>query len=207
MNPASLQPQRIIGLTGGIATGKSTVAEILANTYGLPILDADLLARAAVAPGSAILAAIFGHFGQSLQQVDGSLNRAALGQIIFANPQERQWLEAQIHPYVRQQLRDQAANLTEQPLLVMVIPLLFEAKMTDLVTEIWVVTCPPEIEIQRLISRDRLSPADAAARIASQMPLVEKVQRADVVIDNQGSRAALAQQVAQALGAKMEGQG
>jgi dephospho-CoA kinase len=205
MNPAQPQPQRIIGLTGGIATGKSTVAEILANTHGLPILDADLLARAAVAPGSAILAAIFAHFGQSVQQVDGSLNRAALGQIIFANPQERQWLEAQIHPYVRQQLRDQAANLADQPVLVMVIPLLFEAKMTDLVTEIWVVTCPPELEIQRLISRDHLSPADAAARIASQMPLVEKAKRADVVIDNQGSRATLAQQVAHALGVNIEG--
>jgi dephospho-CoA kinase len=192
------QAQRIIGLTGGIATGKSTVAEILTQTYGLPVLDTDVLARAAVAPGSGILAQIFDRFGDTVQQTDGSLNRAALGDIIFTHPSERQWLEAQIHPYVRQQLILQATVHKDDPGLVMVVPLLFEAKMTDLVTEIWVVTCSPELEIQRIMTRDHLSLAQAQARIASQMPLAEKVQQADVVIENQGSREALVQLVSQA---------
>lgn len=192
------QAQRIIGLTGGIATGKSTVAEILAQTYGLPVLDADVLARAAVAPGSSILAQIFDRFGDRVRQANGNLNRAALGDIIFTHPPERQWLEAQIHPYVQQQLVLQAATHKDDPGLVMVVPLLFEAQMTDLVTEIWVVTCATELEIQRIMTRDHLSLAQAQARIASQMPLTEKVQRADVVIENQGSREALVQQVSQA---------
>jgi dephospho-CoA kinase len=198
LSPNLPQTQRVIGLTGGIATGKSTVAEILNQTYGLPVLDADVLARAAVARGSGILQRIFDRFGDTVQQTDGSLNRTVLGDIIFTHPSERLWLEAQIHPYVRQQLILQAAAHKDDPGLVIVVPLLFEAQMTDLVTEIWVVTCTTELELERIIARDHLSLAQAQARIASQMPLTEKVRQADVVIENQGSQEALIQQVKQA---------
>jgi dephospho-CoA kinase len=192
-----LSSPRIIGLTGGIATGKSTVAQILAERYHPPVLDADILARVAVAPGSVVLANIFARFGTTIQQPDGTLNRAQLGQLIFQDPQSRQWLDAQIHPIVREQLAAGAKAAASQgsKTIVMVIPLLFEAKMTDLVTETWVVTCPPEIELQRLIARNQLSQAQAQARINSQMPLTEKVKLADVVIDNSGSPAALLPQV------------
>jgi dephospho-CoA kinase len=193
--PHSPQSQRVVGLTGGIATGKSTVSDYLSHTYDIPILDADLLARDAVAPGSKILTAVFDHFGNQIRHHDGSLNRAALGNIIFANPAERAWLEAQIHPYVRQQLVKQSAVFPEKLPIVMVIPLLFEAKMTDLVNEIWVVTCEPEQQLLRLQKRNQLSLAQAQARIASQMPLTEKIALADVVLVNTGDLENLYQQI------------
>ncbi len=192
-------PKRIIGLTGGIATGKSTVAQILA-AWGWPVGDADVLARAAVAPGSEILSRIRDRYGAAVVSETGELNRKALAAIIFEAPQERQWLEAQIHPYVRSRLDD---FRTVHPQAVLVVPLLFEAAMTDLVTEIWVVTS--EQQQERLIARDHLTAAAAQARIAAQWPIAEKVARADVVLDNSGSVAALVTQLEQPkLGARLQ---
>lgn len=198
--PLADQDSQIIGITGGIATGKSTVADYLQTTQSVPILDADQLARDAVVPGSPILASLFAHFGSQICQADGSLNRAALAELIFSNPQERAWLEAQIHPYVRQCLIEQAEKLAQEPIIVMVIPLLFEAQMTDLVDQIWVVTCSPDQQLQRLQQRNHLSLAQAQARIASQMSLTEKVALADVVLSNAGSLENLQDQIEQAWG-------
>jgi dephospho-CoA kinase len=122
---------RIIGLTGGIATGKTTVAEYLASAYALPILDADIYAREAVQPGSPILVNIVDRFGSEILLPDARLNRSQLGEIIFSDPTERRWLESQIHPYVRDRLQAEQQALAQHPILVMVVPLLFEAKMTD----------------------------------------------------------------------------
>lgn len=191
--------QRIIGLTGGIATGKTTVSRYLQSHYGLPILDADVFARQAVEPGSAILPAIAQRYGATVLNPDGTLHRRQLGQIIFQDPQEKQWIEQQIHPFVRQQFTQGMTALAQAPIVVQAIPLLFEANLTDQVTEIWVVICPETMELERLIARDSLSTEAAQARIRNQWPLAEKTKQADVVLDNSQTLEFLYQQVDQAL--------
>jgi dephospho-CoA kinase len=185
--------KRIIGLTGGIATGKTTVANYLAIAYNLPILDADIYARDAVSLGSPILNSIHVRYGEEILLADANLNRSKLGEIIFNCEEERHWVENLIHPYVRQRFLEEIAR-SPQP-MVLAVPLLFEAKMTDLVTEIWVVSCPKEQQIERLIQRDRLTYEQALSRINSQMPISEKEQDADVILDNSSSKEALLQQV------------
>ncbi|HEY9795320.1 MAG TPA: dephospho-CoA kinase [Leptolyngbyaceae cyanobacterium] len=186
--------KRIIGLTGGIATGKTTVSNYLAHRYQLPVLDADIYAREAVQVGSPVLSKICDRYGSGVQLPDGTLNRKRLGEIVFSNPAQRQWLEQQIHPYVRDRFQSDL-NILVAPTLVFVVPLLFEAGMTDLVTEIWVVSCSAEQQLRRMIERDRLSLEQAQARINSQIPLEEKVARADVVLDNSSTPEALLKQV------------
>ena len=183
---------RAIGLTGGIATGKTAISNYLADTYKFPILDADIYAREAVHPGSPILNSIVERYGADILLLDGSLNRSELGNIIFCNPAERQWLEQQIHPDVRRRFVEgtqsciAALSQVSQNTLtfVLVVPLLFEAEMTDLCTEIWVVYCSPEVQLERLMQRDGLSGDRASARINAQMPIAQKCQKADVVLDN-----------------------
>jgi dephospho-CoA kinase len=183
---------RIIGLTGGIATGKTAISNYLADTYGFPILDADIYAREAVHPGSPILDSIVERYGASILVPDGNLNRSELGNIIFCNPAERQWLEQQIHPYVRHRLVETTQSYiselslvsTNTLTVVLVVPLLFEANMTDLCTEIWVVYCSPSVQLERLMQRDGLDFDRANARINTQLPLAEKCQKADRVLDN-----------------------
>lgn len=191
--------QRIIGLTGGIATGKTTVSDHLATSYHLPILDADVYAREAVASGSPILDTLSQRYGDNILLDDGTLNRRQLGTIIFNDPTEKHWVEQQIHPFVRQRFtqvsRDYPANAT----LVYAIPLLFEANLTHLVSEIWVVSCQPEQQQQRLMARNNLSLVEANARINNQLPLTEKIAQADWVLDNSGDKSCLYQQIDNAL--------
>ncbi|MEL7007381.1 MAG: dephospho-CoA kinase [Cyanobacteria bacterium J06588_4] len=175
--------RRLIGLTGGIATGKTTVSNYLADKYSLPILDADLYAREAVAPGSAILQAIRLRYGDQVVFIDGQLDRSALGEIIFNNSQEKQWLEGQIHPFVRDRFR-QDLELTQGNIVVLSIPLLFESNLTNLVTEIWVVSCDRSLQISRLKQRNGLTSRQAKVRIDSQLPLSQKVALADIVLVN-----------------------
>ncbi|MFS8860061.1 dephospho-CoA kinase [Synechococcus sp. B60.1] len=205
---------RIIGLTGGIATGKSTVARIL-ERHGIPVADADQMARQALAVGSPIRERVLQRYGQAIRDPSGELDRRQLGQIIFADAAERAWLEAQIHPFVKARLREflqsHGASVPPEegvanpqkdgpPTVCLMIPLLFEAHMENWVSEIWVVTCTPEQQRQRLAQRDPLlTPAEIEARLASQWPLEEKACRAHVVLDNSGSLAELEAQVQQAL--------
>lgn len=185
--------KRIIGLTGGIATGKSTVANYLEQTYKLPILDADIYARDAVAVGSHILAQIAQRYGQDIL-LNNELNRAKLGEIIFKDESERLWVESLIHPYVKERFKREIATLSNN-ILVLVIPLLFEVEMTDIVTETWVVSVRESQQLQRLIQRNNLTLEQAQARINSQMPISEKIARADVVLDNSHSLDMLLKQV------------
>ncbi|MEP0980225.1 dephospho-CoA kinase [Leptolyngbya sp. AS-A5] len=191
---------RRIGITGGIGMGKTTVSNYLAAAHRLPILDADLIARDAVAPGSPILAQVIDRYGAHLLRIDGTLDRAKLGTIVFSNPTERIWLEQQIHPYVRQMLEAECDRLAQtHPTIVLVIPLLFEANMTDLVSEIWVICCSESQQIQRLMQREKLSLEQAQARIQSQMPIKQKRDRANVILDNSTTPEALMRQVDRAL--------
>ncbi|MFH7029282.1 MAG: dephospho-CoA kinase [Heteroscytonema crispum UTEX LB 1556] len=190
--------KRIIGLTGGIATGKTTVANYLASTYNLPIFDADVYARDAVSVGSPILQEIAQRYGEQILLPDGNLNRQKLGEIIFNNPDERNWVEGVIHPDVRQRFLEAIASSPAQT-LVFVVPLLFEAGITQLVTEIWVVTCSEKQQLARLIQRNNLTLEQAQARINSQMPIAEKASRANVVLDNSSTLEALIQQIEAAI--------
>jgi dephospho-CoA kinase len=184
---------RVIGITGGIATGKSTVSDYLAQQYHWPVFDADIYARAAVLPGKAGLAAIVDRYGSELLLADQTLNRAKLGEIVFTYAKERQWLESIVHPYVRQCFDQDLAKITDTA--VAVIPLLFEANLQKMVSEIWVVTCSPQQQLDRLQTRNQLTLEQAQARIKSQMPLAAKIRLADVVLDNSGTTADLVQQI------------
>jgi dephospho-CoA kinase len=187
---------RIIGLTGGIATGKSTVSDYLAQQYHWPILDADLYSRSAVLPGTEGLSAIVDRYGTEILLADRTLNRAKLGEIIFAYAPERQWLESIVHPYVRQCFERDLAPITDTT--VAVVPLLFEANLQNMVSEIWVVTCHGSQQLDRLQNRNHLTRTQAQARIKSQMPLAAKVRLAQVVLDNSGTKEKLIEQINQA---------
>ncbi len=169
--------------------GKTAVSNYLASHHHLPILDADVYAREAVAPGTPVLAAISDRYGSGVLLPNGELNRQRLGEIIFNSSAERLWLEQCIHPFVRDRLVSTSRtppldNADDCPILVMVIPLLFEARMTDLVNEIWVVACSKNCQLKRLMVRDHITSEQANARINSQMPVEKKLARADVILDN-----------------------
>lgn len=191
----------IIGLTGGVGMGKTTVSNYLHAVHGLPVLDADLYAREAVEPGSQVLTKIVERYGASVLLPTAELDRARLAEIVFNNVPERLWLEQQIHPYVRDRLEAELRQLASQDktTAVLVIPLLFEARMTDLVTEIWVVHSADRQQVERLQRRDQLSLEQVHARISSQMPIEKKIEQANVVLDNSLTLEALFQQIDQAL--------
>lgn len=180
--------QRRIGLTGGIASGKSSVGRWLAQR-GIPVLDADQVAREVLASGSEATRQVIAHFGDRVR-VKGStgeeacLDRAALGRIVFSDANERRWLEQLVHPRVRDHFDVELLRLQQEPIVVLMIPLLFEAGLEHLCTEIWVVTCAEQQQQERLMARDGLTVEEARLRIAAQMPLASKCARADLVIDN-----------------------
>lgn len=173
----------IIGLTGGIATGKSTVSNYLQDKYRIPVLDADVIARDAVKVNSPIFQSIIDRYGEDILLNNGNLNREKLGHIIFNNFLEKKWLESQIHPFVRDSFERKIPELSN-PIIVLSIPLLFEANMTDLVDRTWVVTCNFTTQLDRLKTRNNLTQKEALDRINSQMPLAEKIKKADIVINN-----------------------
>ncbi len=181
---------QIIGLTGGIASGKSTVSAMLAE-HGAAIVDADAIARQVVAPGTAALAVIARRFGNDLIGPDGNLDRARLGALVFADPAARRDLEAITHPHIRAASQIEIANHIAAGVEIVVYeaPLIVE---NDLHTQPWmhgliVVAVPVEVQIDRLRERDQLDPEAARARLAAQLPLADKIAVADYVVDNSGS--------------------
>ena len=187
--------RRIIGLTGGIATGKSTVSDYLVSRYALPVLDADVYSRLAVEKGSDVLNSITERYGSNILLPDKTLNRAALGQIIFNDSEEKRWVEQQIHPFVRNKFDEVTKSFPTEQTLIYSIPLLFEANLTHLVSEIWVVYCSPAQQKVRLMARNQLSAEDAQARIDAQMSLEEKCDRAHYTLDNSKTQQHLFAQV------------
>ncbi|WP_026843095.1 dephospho-CoA kinase [Citrifermentans bremense] len=180
---------RIIGLTGGIASGKTSVANLL-ERLGAPVIDADQLAREVVEPGERALAQIAESFGNGVLNADGTLNRAALGEIVFADPGKRRRLESITHPAIKERAEEKLARLKAAgaKTAFYVAPLLIEAGITSRVHEVWVVYLDHETQLARLMARDGLSREAALSRIASQMPMEEKKRLGRVVIDNRGSR-------------------
>jgi dephospho-CoA kinase len=193
-NLLSINTQRIIGITGGIASGKTTVANYLSERYDLPVLDTDRYAKQ-VLEGE-VLGQVFQRYqarvlaenllvqGKTLGQVIADLDRFKLGQIIFSDPTEKQWLESLVHPLVRDRLLAELKRYSAERVVVAVIPLLFEVGWQDLVTETWLVYCPGNLQKQRLMQRNHLTAEDAQLRLDSQMQIEAKVKLADVVIDN-----------------------
>ena len=189
----------LAGLTGGIATGKSTVSAMFAH-LGCKVIDADLLAREAVAPGQPAFAAIVAEFGREVVQDDGYLDRKRLGSIVFADPERRKRLEAIVHPAVRARQERLLRALEEeqfQGVVIWDVPLLFEVGAAAGMDRVIVVVVDEAIQLERLRARDWTSEADARARIRSQMPVAEKARRAHYVIDNSRSRADTEAQVRQ----------
>lgn len=187
----------VIGLTGGIASGKSTVAKMLADE-GAEIIDADLLARQAVQPGRPAYAAVVAAFGSQVVAGDGQLDRQRLGTLVFADEGRRKQLEDLIHPFVREQTEKQRTEMARRrpgALIVLDVPLLFESEMDRGLSEIVVVYVPKAVQLERLMGRDGLSETAARARIATQLDLEIKRRRATRVIDNAGSREETRRQV------------
>ena len=185
----------IIGLTGSIASGKSTIADMLKDV-GLPIVDADLVARQVVEVGSPTLAKIAEAFGEDVLLPTGEMDRAKVGAIIFNDEQKRLQLNSIIHPAIRaEMIRQRDAYVEAGKHVVMDIPLLFESKLHHFVEKILVVTVSPEIQLHRLMARNELSKEEAEARIASQLPLKEKEEGADAVIYNNGTKEQSKQQL------------
>lgn len=179
-----------VALTGGMATGKSYVAARL-RAAGVPVVDADVLAREAVAPGSAGLKAVEGRFGGEVLNADGSLDRARLAERVFADPAARRALEAIVHPAVRAAIdafwSDQPAAT---PFAVADIPLLFETGREADFDVVIVAACPPAMQIERIMRRDGATRDHAERRLAAQLPIEDKVRRADYVIDTSTTFAA-----------------
>lgn len=188
----------IVGVTGGIASGKSTVARAFA-ALGVPWVDADDVAREVVEPGEPALAEIAERFGGQVLQADGRLNRRALRDIVFAQPTERLWLESVTHPRIRQRIEAHLERLQAEgaPYVLLVSPLLFESGQSEMVDRCLVIDVPEELQLARTAARDDVDDKQARAIVAAQMPRSERLARADDVIDNSGSEADLAAQVAE----------
>ncbi|MFC5604397.1 dephospho-CoA kinase [Sporosarcina koreensis] len=178
----------IIGLTGSIATGKSTVSRML-KQKGYPIVDADEISRLVVEPGSPVLDQIAQAFGADVLLSDGSLNREKLGNLIFNDGAMREKLNGIIHPAVRAEMIRQKEEWLEKGAntIIMDIPLLFESKLQSYVDKIIVVSATPVIQRERLIARNGYAAEEADARINSQLPIMEKEKGADAVINNDGT--------------------
>ncbi len=178
-----------IALTGGIATGKSYVLRRM-HAAGLPVIDADVLAREVVAPGTPGLAAIGARFGGEIIQADGSLDRVRLADIVFSDRTARTDLEAIVHPAVRERIEQFFAGLAEgTPFGVADIPLLYETGREREFDLVVVAACPREMQVARVMTRDGISREQVERRIAAQLPIEEKVRRADYVIDTRGEYA------------------
>lgn len=186
---------RVIGLTGGIATGKSAVSAML-RALGAKVIDADAVAREVVEPGEPALQEIAARF-PGVVGADGRLDRQELGRRIFADPREREALNAIVHPRIQERVREKIDALARagEQLVVYDVPLLFENRLEQWMGGVIVVTAPREAQVARLAQRNGLSRADAEARIDAQMPLEEKVRRATWVIDNSGDLAGTERQV------------
>ena len=195
---SALNPQRRIGLTGGIASGKSSAGKLLQEKHRLAVLDADRYARAALAPGTTASQAVLNRYGQKLFCGD-HLDRKALGEIVFNNPIERLWLEQLVHPVVKQMMDQEIIKLSDAKAMVLMIPLLFETGLESLCTEIWLVDCDEKQQIERLITRDNCTNQQALARINAQWPLARKRLLADRVINNRNGSDELEIEVAVAL--------
>lgn len=178
----------VIGLTGGIASGKSTVSKMFRELY-IPVVDADKIARQVVEPGEKAYERIIEVFGEEILKADRTLDRPALGSIVFADEDKRNQLNAIVHPAVRERMLELRDNYIHAGAICVVldIPLLFESKLTHLVDRTIVVYVDESVQLNRLMERNHYTEKEAKQRISSQMPVKEKAKLADAVINNNGT--------------------
>ncbi|MVO98438.1 dephospho-CoA kinase [Paenibacillus lutrae] len=178
-----------IGLTGGIACGKSTVSAMLVRR-GAVLIDADQIAREVVEPGSPVLAEVAAHFGQDILLPDGSLHRKKLGEYVFRSEEARKKLESFLHPSIRRLMKERMeASERDFPdkLVVVDVPLLYESGLEGMFSHVMVVYVPREVQLKRLMVRDTLTEEQAEARLEAQWPIERKKELADILIDNSGA--------------------
>ncbi len=185
----------VIGLTGGIASGKTTVANLFRDQYTIDIVDADVVAREVVEPGSAGLQAICARYGKNILWDDGTLNRAALREIIFTDIKEKQWLDSLLHPMIRESMQIQLQQV-QSDYALLVIPLMVENNLQQLADHILVVDVDEEMQIQRTVNRDGVSREQAESILRSQASRAERLAIADDVITNSSQNQQLLPQVA-----------
>ena len=204
--PARPAGIRVIGLTGGIATGKNSVARFF-QEKGALVIDADLLAREAVEPGSRGLAEVVATFGSDILTPDGQLDRKRLGGLVFSDSARRSRLESILHPEIKLRAEKRIADAAAagHRVIFYMAPLLIEAGVTDRVDEVWVVTVRPEVQLERLMLRDGISRDRAQRIIDSQMPLAEKEKQGRVVIDNSGTPEETGRRLAEIWAQEIEG--
>ena len=189
----------IIGLTGNIACGKSLISQYL-KEKGIPIVDADIIARIVVEPGTEGLKQLVKIFGEEILSASGELDRRKLGQIVFASAEKRAQLDKVLAPLIMAEMKKQLAFHQDQPLVVADIPLLFEQpEYLELVDQVWLVIAEEEQQLERLIKRNGYEEQEALNRIKAQMPMTKKIASADVLIDNRGSKEATLAQVERLL--------
>ena len=178
----------VVGLTGGIASGKSTISNMI-KEMGFTVIDADVEARIAVEPGRPAYEQIVDYFGEEILQEDGTIDRAKLGAIVFNDEEKRMKLNSFVHPAVRQQMMDkkEKALRNNEKLVVLDIPLLLEGNLTTMIDKVLLVYVDEEVQLKRLMERNNFTEEEALARIRSQMPLKEKVKLSDAIIDNNGT--------------------
>lgn len=183
----------VIGLTGGIGSGKSTVAKLFAE-HGVPVIDADQIARELTQPKQPALSKIIRHFGREILQKDGALDRTQLRKIIFHDPQQRGWLEKLLHPLIQRKIKEQIKTFSA-PYCITVIPLLFEVKPYPFIDRILVVDTPEYLQIARITSRDKLAKPHIEAILETQVKRDHRLAEAHDIISNEGSLASLIPQV------------
>lgn len=190
---------KVIGLTGGIASGKSTVSELL-TAHGFKVVDADVAARQAVAKGTKGLEQVKAVFGEAAIDKDGNMDRAYVGDVIFNHPKKRLELNEIVHPIVHDIMQQEKEDYLKQGFnVIMDIPLLFENELQDTVDEVWLVYTSESIQIERLMERNDLSMEDAKARVYSQISIDKKRRMADHEIDNRDTKLELKQNLEQLL--------
>ena len=198
--------QRRIGITGSIASGKSSIGSYLEKVKGLPTIDADVYARETLSDGSHVSELVIKRYGRKIVNYedngDSSINRNALSKIIFTNKEERNWLENLVHPLIKTKINQSIEIYKHEPIIILIIPLLFETNLSFLCSEVWLVSCKPEQQLKRLIERDKLTAREAKKRIKSQWPLKSKVKFADAIIDNSSNQSAWTDQVDKLLSSR-----
>jgi len=180
--------QRRIGLTGGIASGKTTITNYIRKHKNIPILDADDLSRELIKPNTYGYKKILDYFGNKIidnkNNSERVINRKLLRKIIFKHSESKEWIEKLLHPLIKEKMIEECSHYKNTQALVLVIPLLFEAKFEDICTEIWLVKCPRETQKKRLMKRDKISAKEAYESMNLQLSFEEKRKCSDIILDN-----------------------
>ena len=191
IHPKLNNKQRRIGLTGGIASGKSTIAKYIKEYRDIPILDADQYSKDLIKPKSNCYKKVVGYFGPQIvdqHSSENKINRALLKKIIFENSIHRKWIQNLLHPLIKEKMIEKCNQFDKNKILLLVIPLLFEAKFTDICTEIWLVKCPKEVQKKRLMKRNIISENEAEKIINLQLNFEDKSKFSDVILDNSDNK-------------------